>query len=88
MPGAQGALSDLPAGLCCPAGGGPQTSPPPVRTTPPKESCNQELLLSLIQPNCSKDVMTVVLKKDLISVREPLGTWVAGPSFRPRVLGS
>ncbi|XP_044776247.1 endoglin isoform X2 [Neomonachus schauinslandi] len=48
-------------------GGGPQTSPPPVRTTPPKESCNQELLLSLIQPNCSKDVMTVVLKKDLIS---------------------
>ncbi|XP_040487875.1 endoglin isoform X1 [Ursus maritimus] len=49
------------------AGRGLQTSPPPVRTTPPKESCNQELLLSLIQPKCSEDVMTVVLKKDLIS---------------------
>ncbi|XP_011217942.3 endoglin isoform X3 [Ailuropoda melanoleuca] len=49
------------------AGGGLQTSPPPIRTTPPKESCNQELLLSLIQPKCSEDVMTVVLKKDLIS---------------------
>ncbi|XP_026369808.1 endoglin isoform X2 [Ursus americanus] len=48
-------------------GRGLQTSPPPVRTTPPKESCNQELLLSLIQPKCSEDVMTVVLKKDLIS---------------------
>uniref|UniRef100_G1M9D6 Endoglin n=1 Tax=Ailuropoda melanoleuca TaxID=9646 RepID=G1M9D6_AILME len=48
-------------------GGGLQTSPPPIRTTPPKESCNQELLLSLIQPKCSEDVMTVVLKKDLIS---------------------
>uniref|UniRef100_A0A8C0YZZ3 Endoglin n=1 Tax=Canis lupus familiaris TaxID=9615 RepID=A0A8C0YZZ3_CANLF len=50
-------------------GGGLQTSPPPVQTTPPPtESCNQELLLSLIQPKCSEDVMTVVLKKDLISV--------------------
>lgn len=49
-------------------GGGLQTSPPPVQTTPPPtESCNQELLLSLIQPKCSEDVMTVVLKKDLIS---------------------
>ncbi|XP_045878232.1 endoglin isoform X1 [Meles meles] len=48
-------------------GGGPQTSPPPVPTTSPKESCNQELLLSLIQPKCSENVMTVVLKKDLIS---------------------
>ncbi|XP_017517163.3 endoglin isoform X2 [Manis javanica] len=49
-------------------GGGLQTSPAPVQTTPPKESCNQELLMSLIQPKCSDDVMTLVLKKDLISV--------------------
>lgn len=48
-------------------GGGLQTSPPPVQTTPPKESCNQMLLMSLIQPKCSDDVMTLVLKKDLIS---------------------
>lgn len=60
------------AHLCYSAGGGLQTSPPPVQTTPPKESCNQELLMSLIQPKCSDDVMTLVLKKDLISVREPL----------------
>lgn len=80
-------MTCLPASAAL-AGRGLQTSPPPVRTTPPKESCNQELLLSLIQPKCSEDVMTVVLKKDLISVSEPLGTWGAGPSFRPRVLGS
>ncbi|XP_029775405.1 endoglin isoform X1 [Suricata suricatta] len=48
-------------------GGGLQTSPAPVQTTPPKESCNQELLLSLIQPKCSEGIMTLVLKKDLIS---------------------
>ncbi|XP_025769629.1 endoglin [Puma concolor] len=48
-------------------GGELQTSPAPVQTTPPKESCNQELLLSLIQPKCSEGVMTLVLKKDLIS---------------------
>ncbi|KAM5259056.1 endoglin isoform 2-T2 [Hipposideros larvatus] len=48
-------------------GSGLQTSPAPVQTTPPKESCNQELLMSLIQPKCSDDVMTLVLKKDLIS---------------------
>ncbi|KAK2499762.1 hypothetical protein MC885_021534 [Smutsia gigantea] len=48
-------------------GGGLQTSPAPVQTTPPKESCNQELLLSLVQPKCSDDIMTLVLKKDLIS---------------------
>uniref|UniRef100_A0A9L0K932 Endoglin n=1 Tax=Equus asinus TaxID=9793 RepID=A0A9L0K932_EQUAS len=47
-------------------GGGLQTSPMPVQTTPPK-SCNQELLMSLIQPTCSDDVMTLVLKKELIS---------------------
>uniref|UniRef100_A0A673UGM8 Endoglin n=1 Tax=Suricata suricatta TaxID=37032 RepID=A0A673UGM8_SURSU len=64
VPGTQGGLT---AGLCRPAGGGLQTSPAPVQTTPPKESCNQELLLSLIQPKCSEGIMTLVLKKDLIS---------------------
>ncbi|TKC38111.1 hypothetical protein EI555_002045 [Monodon monoceros] len=48
-------------------GSGLQPSPTPVQTTPPKEGCNQELLLSLIQPKCSDDVMTLVLNKDLIS---------------------
>uniref|UniRef100_A0A671FCS2 Endoglin n=1 Tax=Rhinolophus ferrumequinum TaxID=59479 RepID=A0A671FCS2_RHIFE len=48
-------------------GSGLQTSPPPVQTTPPKETCDQELLMSLIQPKCSDDIMTLVLKKDLIS---------------------
>ncbi|XP_007471804.1 PREDICTED: endoglin [Lipotes vexillifer] len=48
-------------------GSGLQPSPTPVQTTPPKEGCNQELLLSLIQPKCSEDVMTLVLNKDLIS---------------------
>lgn len=61
-----------PACLCYPAGSGPQTSPTPVQTTPPKESCNPALLMSLIQPKCSDDIMTLVLKKNLISVREPL----------------
>lgn len=60
--------------LCYPAGSGPQTSPTPVQTTPPKESCNQELLMSLIQPKCSDDIMTLVLKKDRISVRDPFLT--------------
>nr|KAF6484206.1 endoglin [Rousettus aegyptiacus] len=48
-------------------GSGPQTSPTPVQTTPPKESCNPALLMSLIQPKCSDDIMTLVLKKNLIS---------------------
>ncbi|XP_011362548.1 endoglin [Pteropus vampyrus] len=48
-------------------GGGLQTSPTLVQTTPPKVSCNQELLMSLMQPKCSDDIMTLVLKKDLIS---------------------
>nr|XP_031533444.1 endoglin isoform X1 [Vicugna pacos] len=48
-------------------GSGLQPSPTPVQTIPPREGCNQELLLSLIQPKCSDDVMTLVLKKDLIS---------------------
>ncbi|XP_057579148.1 endoglin isoform X2 [Hippopotamus amphibius kiboko] len=48
-------------------GRGLQPSPTPVQTTPFKEGCNHELLLSVIQPNCSNDVMTLVLSKDLIS---------------------
>ncbi|KAM9207237.1 LOW QUALITY PROTEIN: endoglin [Dugong dugon] len=47
-------------------GGGLQTSPAPVQTTLPKDSCNQELLMALIQPTCSNDVMTLVLKKELV----------------------
>ncbi|XP_049753076.1 endoglin [Elephas maximus indicus] len=48
-------------------GGGLQTSPAPVQTTLPKDSCNQELLMALFQPTCSNDVMTLVLKKELVS---------------------
>lgn len=44
----------------------------PVQTTPPKEICNEELLMSLLQPNCSDDTMTLELKKNLIWVRESL----------------
>ncbi|XP_036040514.1 endoglin [Onychomys torridus] len=44
-------------------GGVTQTSPAPVLTTPPKDSCNPELLLSLIQPKCGNDVMTLTLSK-------------------------
>ncbi|XP_008569082.1 PREDICTED: endoglin [Galeopterus variegatus] len=45
-------------------GSGLQTSPAPVQTTPPKDSCSPELLMSLIQPKCTSDAMTLVLKKD------------------------
>ncbi|XP_006835039.1 PREDICTED: endoglin [Chrysochloris asiatica] len=44
---------------------GPQTSPPPVQTTLPRDSCNQKLLMDLIQPTCSNDIMTLVLNKQL-----------------------
>lgn len=48
--------------------------------------------MSLIQPKCSDDVMTLVLKKDLISVGNPaplaLLTCAVGPCFSPRALGS
>ena len=54
--------------LCYPAGSGLQPSPTPVEITTPNKGCNQELLLTLIQPKCSSDGMTLVLKKDLISV--------------------
>ncbi|XDB55630.1 hypothetical protein ABFV05_009246 [Capra hircus] len=48
-------------------GSGLQPSPTPVEITTPNKGCNQELLLTLIQPKCSSDGMTLVLKKDLIS---------------------
>lgn len=60
--------------LCYPAGSGLQPSPTPVEITTPNKGCNQELLLTLIQPKCSSDGMTLVLKKDLISVRERLAS--------------
>lgn len=47
-------------------GGGLQTSPTPVQTTPAKETCSEVLLMSLLQPNCSDDTMTLELKKNLI----------------------
>ncbi|KAM5298527.1 LOW QUALITY PROTEIN: endoglin [Ctenodactylus gundi] len=47
-------------------GGWLQTSPAPplLLTTPPRERCSPELLLSLIRPTCANDVMTLVLQKD------------------------
>ncbi|XP_069332919.1 endoglin isoform X2 [Eulemur rufifrons] len=48
-------------------GGGLPTSPAPVQTTPPKDTCSPELLMSLLQPKCANDVMTLVLKKDLVA---------------------
>lgn len=47
--------------------GRPQTSPAPVQTTPPQVSCNENLLMALLRPNCSDDTMTVELEKNLIS---------------------
>ncbi|KAL1785910.1 endoglin [Sigmodon hispidus] len=41
----------------------PQTSPAPVLTTPPKDRCNPGLLMSLIQPKCGNDMMTLTLSK-------------------------
>ncbi|KAL6036974.1 hypothetical protein STEG23_033508 [Scotinomys teguina] len=41
----------------------PQTSPAPALTTPPKDSCNPGLLMSLIQPKCGDGVMTLTLSK-------------------------
>lgn len=45
-------------------GGGLQTSPAPVPTTPPKENCSPNLLLSMIRHTCANGVMTLVLNKD------------------------
>ncbi|KAF6124118.1 endoglin [Phyllostomus discolor] len=38
-------------------------SPTPARTTPPRESCNQNLLMTLLQPKCANGTMTLGLKK-------------------------
>lgn len=61
-------------------GGRLQTTPAPVQTTLAKElMCNQELLLSLLEPKCTQDAMTLTLKKELI---EKLGCAVTGMSFK------
>lgn len=44
-------------------GGALQTSPAPIVTTPPKDTCSPMLLMSLIQPKCGNDVMTLALNK-------------------------
>ncbi|XP_055126946.1 endoglin [Symphalangus syndactylus] len=48
-------------------GGSLQTSPAPIQTTPPKDTCSPELLMSLIQTKCADDAMTLVLKKELVA---------------------
>ncbi|PNJ45656.1 ENG isoform 1 [Pongo abelii] len=48
-------------------GGRLQTSPAPIHTTPPKDTCSPELLMSLIQTKCADDAMTLVLKKELVA---------------------
>ncbi|XP_055964760.1 endoglin [Sorex fumeus] len=60
-------------------GGGLQTTLAPVQTTPSREMCDQTLLLSLVQPTCAEDTMTLVLKKELT---EKLGCAITGMSFR------
>ncbi|KAM5332137.1 endoglin [Glossophaga mutica] len=47
-------------------GSGPPTSPTPAGTTPPRESCNQNLLMTLLQPTCTNGTMTLGLKKSHI----------------------
>ncbi|XP_048668754.1 endoglin [Marmota marmota marmota] len=76
----RGTLEEHPrrAGLSSSMGGGLQTSPAPVPTTPPKESCSPELLMSLIQPKCAHDIMTLILKKDLV---EALRCTITGLTF-------
>ncbi|CAH6788923.1 endoglin [Phodopus roborovskii] len=44
-------------------GGVPRTSPAPVLTISPKDRCNSGLLMSLIQPKCGNDIMTLELSK-------------------------
>ncbi|XP_017404549.1 endoglin isoform X2 [Cebus imitator] len=48
-------------------GGRLQTSPAPIQTTPPKDTCSPELLMTLIQTTCADDIMTLVLKKQLVA---------------------
>lgn len=42
------------------------TSTTAAQTAPPRQTCDQQLLLSLIQPQCSDDAMTLELNKDFI----------------------
>nr|5HZV_A Chain A, Maltose-binding periplasmic protein,Endoglin [synthetic construct] len=42
-------------------------APAPIQTTPPKDTCSPELLMSLIQTKCADDAMTLVLKKELVA---------------------
>lgn len=61
-------------------GGRLQTTPAPVQTTPAKElMCNEELLLSLLEPKCTQENMTLILNKELI---EKLGCAITGMSFK------
>lgn len=69
-----------PAPLCYPTGSGLPASPTPARTTPPREICNQNLLMTLLQPKCANGTMTLGLKKNHILVREPLPLW-PGPTW-------
>ncbi|XP_037652785.1 endoglin [Choloepus didactylus] len=48
-------------------GGRPQTSPAPVPTTSPKDYCSPTMLMSMIQPICTGDVMTVIIKKNIVT---------------------
>lgn len=47
-------------------GSGLPASPTPARTTPPREMCNQNLLMTLLQPKCANGTMTLGLKKNHI----------------------
>uniref|UniRef100_A0A8C6QYV9 Endoglin n=1 Tax=Nannospalax galili TaxID=1026970 RepID=A0A8C6QYV9_NANGA len=47
-------------------GGGLKTSPAPIPTTPPKDRCSPELLMSLIEPTCANDLLTLALRKELV----------------------
>lgn len=59
-------------------GGALQTSPAPVVTTPPKDTCSPVLLMSLIQPKCGNDVMTLALNKEHV---QTLQCAIAGLAF-------
>ncbi|XP_005004069.2 endoglin isoform X1 [Cavia porcellus] len=53
--------SDISLRASC--GGGLQTSPAPIPTTPPEENCSPHLLLSMVQPTCANGIMTLALNK-------------------------
>ncbi|KAG8512786.1 Endoglin [Galemys pyrenaicus] len=66
-PSRRGGAQTVRLPLCGPAGGAPATSPAPAQTSPPRQTCDQMLLLSLIQPRCSDDAMTLELSKDFVT---------------------